>query len=136
MKAGRMITLVAVLALLAGSACASSSGGSGTNTRSDLLTREQIMSVDGANTLYEVVQRLRPRWLEARGGDRSFGLSTDIVVYQDQSFLGDVSTLSQLAPDMAYELRWLDGTTASATLPGLGSRHVAGAIVLSTRPPE
>lgn len=136
MKSMRVAALlVAILTTGLMSACTSATrSDNGTNTRTDLLTREQIMSVTGATSLYEVVQRLRPRWLETRGGDRSFGLSTDIVVYQGQTFLGNVDTLGQLSPNMAYELRWLDGTTASATLPGLGSRHVVGAIILSTRP--
>jgi len=88
-------------------------------------------------TLYDVVQRLRPRWLEIRAGDRSFAIGTGratIVVFQDQSYLGDVEYLKQIAPDLAYELKWLDGPTASSTLPGLGSQHVAGAIIIRTRP--
>jgi hypothetical protein len=119
-----------------GIACSSATRSDGDNTRFDVLTRDQIMSVPGASNLYEVVQRLRPRWLERRGGDRSFGLTTQIVVYQDQTFLGDIDTLGQIGPELAYEMRWLDGPTASATLPGLGSRHVAGAIVIRTSPPE
>lgn len=130
----RLILVIAV-SVTALSACTSATRG-GENTRQDVLTREQIMSVSSATNLWEVVQRLRPRWLDARGGDRSFGLSTDIVVYQNQTFLGDVNTLAQLSPEMAYQLRWLDGPTASATLPGIGSRHVAGAIILSTTPPD
>ncbi|MGH7446417.1 MAG: hypothetical protein ACRELT_02580, partial [Longimicrobiales bacterium] len=86
---------------------------------------------------HDVVQRLRPRWLIARAGDRSIGMSTGVVVYQDQALLGDVDTLRQLGPSAAYELRYLDGPTASSTLPGLGSgRHVAGAIIVLTRPPQ
>lgn len=132
---GKAALLVTTLVLgLAGACTSATRAGDGGNTRMDVLTRDQIMGVEGVSSLYEVVQRLRPRWLDARGGDRSFGLSTDIVVYQNQTFLGNVDTLAQLSPEMAYELRWLDGTTASASLPGLGSRHVAGAIVLSTRP--
>lgn len=133
MRRAAWLVTVLVVGLL--NACTTATrSDDGPNTRTDLLTREQIMSVTGATNLYEVVQRLRPRWLDARGGERSFGLSTDIVVYQDQTFLGDVDTLGQLSPNMAWELRWLDGTTASATLPGLGSRHVVGAIILSTKP--
>ena len=130
----RSTLLVVILTAGVLTACSSATNTSSGNTRVDLLTREQIMSVSGVNNLYEVVKRLRPRWLEPRGGDRSLALPTDIVVYQDQAFLGDVEVLGQLSPDMAYQLRWLDGATASATLPGLGSRHVAGAIVLSTTP--
>jgi hypothetical protein len=135
MKTLRRATLLGVI-LAAGAlaGCSSATNANSGNTRVDLLTREQIMSVSGVNSLYEVVKRLRPRWLEPRGGDRSFALPTEIVVFQDQAFLGDVEVLGQLSPEMAYELRWLDGATASSTLPGLGSRHVAGAIVLKTTP--
>ncbi len=132
---GRVTLAVALATVVLGTACAGAAR-SGTNTRQDLLTREQIMSVSGASNLYEVVQRLRPRWLETRGGDRSFALTTEVVVFQNQSYLGDVQVLGQLGPEVAYEMRWLDGPTASATLPGLGSRHVTGAIVIATSPPD
>lgn len=107
-------------------------------TRSDLLTRDEIMSVRGASTLYDVVKRLRPRWLVVRAPDRSLGgMTTAIFVYLEQTLMGDVESLRELQPDMAYEMRWLDGATASATLPGLGSGvHMAGAIVIATRPPS
>lgn len=136
MNAFRRVNLAIALAtVVIGTAC-SSAPRSGANTRQDLLTREQIMSVSGVSNLYEVVQRLRPRWLETRGGDRSFALTTEVVVFQNQSYLGDVQVLGQLGPEVAFEMRWLDGPTASATLPGLGSRHVAGAIVIATSPPD
>jgi len=35
-----------------------------------------------------------------------------------------------------YEIRYLDGATAKATLPGLGDRHVQGAIVVHLSPPD
>lgn len=135
MRFARGVTMVAGLAMVL-AACASSGPREGPRYRSDLLTREEIMSQDVRN-LFEVVQRLRPHWLQVgRRGDRSFGLTTEIVVFQNQTYLGDVDALRQLAPSFAYQLRWLDGATASAALPGLGSRHVAGAIVISTAPPN
>lgn len=112
-------------------ACASA-GGPREAGSLDRITRDQIVGVDGARNLYDVIQRLQPRWLQVRAGDRSFGLTTGIVVFQDNAYLGDVDALRQISPDVAYELRWLDGATASATLTGLGSQHVAGAIVIST----
>jgi hypothetical protein len=77
------------------------------------------------------VQRLRPRWLTPRA-QQSFGLSTDILVFQGQTNLGTVEVLRQLTPESAIRLRFIDGSTAAASLPGMGSRHVAGAIVLET----
>jgi hypothetical protein len=130
------LALMVVLVPFA-AACASTRGGETGGSRSDRLSREEIMGVQGARSLYDVVQRLRPRWLTARAEERSFGMTTGIVVYQDQSSLGDVEQLKQLGPSTAYEIRYLDGTTASATLPGLGSgQHVAGAIVIITREPR
>ena len=115
-------------------ACASTREGGDPGTRSDVLTRTEIMGAEGARNLHDVVQRLRPRWLIARAGDRSFSMTTGIVVYQDQALLGDVDTLRQLGPSVARELRYLDGPRASSTLPGLGSgQHIAGAIIVVTR---
>ena len=122
------------LAVLA-SGCATVRNPQG-NGRMDLLTREEIMGVRGVTNLYDVVERLRPRWLKVRSQDRSFGLTTSIVVFQNQTLLGTVETLRQLQPGLAYQLKYLDGTTAKNTLPGLAFEgHVAGAIILSTSPP-
>ncbi|MDH5758943.1 MAG: hypothetical protein OEZ65_05090 [Gemmatimonadota bacterium] len=131
-RRGLLLAVMAALALSVG-ACATTKPQNSSNP--DLLTQEEIMGA-GARNLHEVVQRLRPRWLRARAADRSFGSSVEIVVYQNQTFLGNTETLAQISPSMAYEMRWLDGTTAAATLPGLGSgRIVAGAIVIKTQPP-
>lgn len=97
----------------------------------NLLTYEEIQSVEAAN-LFEVVQRLRPRWLEDRSARTTLG-STAILVYEDQARLGDVSVLRQLPVSAAGSMRFLDAAQASATLPGIGSGHVAGAIVISSR---
>jgi hypothetical protein len=124
-----LVSLAVVL--LGGCATGRAKAASG---RPDLLTREQIMSVQGVTNLYDVVQRLRPRWLIARAENRTLGgASVGILVYQEQTLLGDVETLRQLQPEIAYELRFLDGTTASTTLPGLGGNlHIPGAIIIST----
>jgi ABC-type phosphate transport system substrate-binding protein len=125
------ITAMAVL-ILAG--CATSGTGS-TRGDPDLLTREQILSVQGATTLYDVVERLRPRWLQVRAEYRSLGSSTtEIAVFQDQTYLGNVDYLRQLAPDMAYQLKWVNGEEAQDKLSGANnSIHLAGAIIMSTR---
>jgi hypothetical protein len=103
-------------------------------TRSDLITREEIMGA-GAVNLYEVVRRLRPQWINVRAA-RSFTMETEIVVFQNDMLLGGPDALKQIGPELAYELRWLDGIRAASVLPGLSSgRHVEGAIIVSTRPP-
>lgn len=123
-----VVTAAMLAAVVAG--CATS-GAERTPTNSSLITRAEIESVTSASTLYDVVERLRPRWLQVRG-ERSLNMETGIVVYQGQARLGGVDVLRQFGPDAAVSLRFLDGPTAAATLPGLGSQHVEGAIVLET----
>lgn len=132
---GAMMVLALAAVVCAGACAANKEAGAG--TQQDRITHDELTAVEGAHNLWDVVSRLRPRWLEVRAADRSFGIGTGkatIVVFQDQALLGDMEMLHQLAPDVAYDMKWLDGPTASSTLPGLGSQHVAGAIILYTRP--
>lgn len=123
--------IVAAFAVLFLPGCASSGGGPESGGSATLITRAEIEATNVAD-LYDVVQRLRPRWFNVRGS-RSFGLETSIVVFQGQTFLGDISVLKDLGRDAADQLRYMDGPRASATLPGLGGRHVEGAIIIDSR---
>lgn len=101
----------------------------------EVITQEEIQAT-GAVNLYDVVSRLRPQWLNVRTMS-SFNLTTEVVVYQNDLLLGGADALRQMNPEMAWQLRWMDGTRATATLPGLSSgRHVVGAIIVVTRPPD
>lgn len=128
-----LILLPAVVALaMALGACASAERTGEERTRSDpnRLTAEELTSVR-VSSLYDAVERLRPRWLRSRGG-RTLGSDSRVYVYQGQTRLGDIQALRQLAPDYPAWLEYLDGPTASATLPGLAGVHVEGAIVIHT----
>ena len=127
----RATFLVGVFAVVLLAGCASSGGGPDSGGDANLITRAEIEATNVPD-LYDVVQRLRPRWFTVRGS-RSFGLETSIVVYQGQTFLGDINVLRDLGRDAADQLRYLDGARASATLPGLGGRHVEGAIIIESR---
>lgn len=132
----RMPTRAVLVTLLAAGSlwgCASTKANTGQNA--DVLDREQIMAT-GATNLYDVVLRLRPRWLQIRSVS-SFNLADEIVVFQNDMNLGGPDALKQIPPELAYEIRWMDGVRASSTLPGLMSgRHIQGAIIVSTRPPS
>lgn len=130
-KAALVLTLL-VPVLAAG--CASTGGGSSSERgRSDVLTREQILEVEATN-LYDVVRRLRPRWVQVRS-NRSFEMQTEIAVVQNDVYMGPAEILKEMAPELAYELRYLEGTRAATAIPGLMSgRHIEGAIIVSTRP--
>ncbi|MGD8362546.1 MAG: hypothetical protein PVJ04_14055 [Gemmatimonadota bacterium] len=114
--------------------CASTGGQSGgESVDPNRLTREEILGAEATN-LYEVVQRLRPRWLVVRS-QRSFNMETEIVVFQNDMDLGGPDALRQMTPELAFEIEYLEGTRAATALPGLMSgRHIQGAIIVRTRP--
>ena len=122
----------ALLFLLAG--CASTSEQRSTNRRSDVISSEELQEVK-VNNLYEAIQRLRPRWLQARS-QQSFNTPSQIVVFQNQTNLGGFEALRSLGTDAAHSIQFMDGPTAMASLPGLGSMQVMGAIVIHTSAPR
>jgi hypothetical protein len=138
MRVKAVAAIAAAVALVATAGCAANGLGSVPRTDQGSLTRREIMSVQGVRNLYDIVQRLRPRWIEAdkRAGREDInGSNRGVLVYQGQSYLGGLDVLRQLKPDMAYEMHWLDGATAAATLPfGIGYGRVAGAIVIRADP--
>jgi hypothetical protein len=109
-------------------ACASTGPG-GVDTNPYEITRAEIQEVDAVTAL-EVVERLRPRWLRAPL-ERSHTRTTEVVVYLNGALFGDVGILQEIGAATIQRLRWLDSAQAGR-LPGLGSRHVAGAIVVET----
>lgn len=111
---------VAILLTVALSACGS------LDYRSDepRYDRYRISEVEIDRTagqvrnLYQLVERLRPHWLDAD------------VAFQDQVQLGAIETLGSFDPRYATSLVYLDGSEAGARLPGLIGTHITGAIVL------
>lgn len=118
--------LIAAFAL----ACASAPGNAGPGRSRNVITAEEIHSVN-RTSLYDVVQALRPEYLRGRGqqtlGNAS---STEVVVYLDGVRAGGPEALQRLTPDSAIEIRYLDARDAT-TLYGTG--HASGAILVKTR---
>jgi hypothetical protein len=79
---------------------------------------------------YELVEKLRPRWLRA-GPDRSLRLETVILVYYDNVRLGGIESLRNM-PIMPIRSMHVLDAAAAGTLPGLGSQHVERVIMIST----
>lgn len=120
--------LLLSLTVFAPTACATT-GYERTGGDPNVITAEEIQAAE-VNNLYQLVERLRPRWLDVRAR-RSFNSTTQIMVYQGQTLLGGVDMLRQFGKNAAYRLRYLSAAEASATLPGLGSRQVEGAIIIN-----
>ncbi len=127
------IGAVAVLAGVLAVGCASS-GNRPERVRSDRITREEIVN-SGATNLYDAVARLRPQWLIV--ASRSINMETEIVVFQNDMQLGGTDVLRAIGPELAYGLRYVEGTRAAATMPGLmNGRHIGAVIIVETRPPD
>ena len=117
--------------LLAAALNGCASGRQNTNAeRENLITREEIGASDAAN-MHVLIQRLRPRWLQVRS-QRSIGLPTGIIVYQDDLNMGGVDALERIPTEIVLSVRMLSAAEAG-TLPRLGSQHVERAIVVHTR---
>jgi hypothetical protein len=128
-----------VLALvLPALACASNSPPGEEGPRpsfNNVITREELRQLD-ARTAFEAIRQLRPRWLQVTGGPRSFNMDTQIVVFQDEALLGNTDVLERMGTEGIYSIRYVDGATAKASLPGLGDSHIEAAIIVSMRPPN
>ena len=62
-------------------------------------------------------------------------METEIVVLQNDMYLGNVDQLREMTPDIAFEIEYIDGLRAANVMPGLMSgQHIEGAIVVKTRP--
>jgi type IV pilus biogenesis protein CpaD/CtpE len=131
-QARRVLPVLALMASALAAGCAST-GTSESGTNRDILTREEILGAEATN-LYDVIRRLRPRWLQVRS-TRSFSMETEIAVLQNDMYLGTSEQLKEMAPELAFEIRYLEGARAATAIPGLMSgRHIEGAIVISTKP--
>lgn len=97
--------------------------------RSNVLSRDEIEATNARN-MYEIIERLRPRWLIVRG-TRSIQAETSILVYQENIKLGSIEVLRQISPDMVRSVEYIEGIKAMSILPGIGMGHVAGAIVIT-----
>lgn len=127
-NSGRAV--VALVLALVFSGCASSGPGGGEREGDrNVITRAEIAALE-VNTAYEVIERLRPRWLRVRTS-RSHNRPTEVVVLVDNLQLG-IRSLWDVDAAHVATIRWLDSAQAGQ-LPGLGSRHVEGAILIETR---
>lgn len=111
------------LATLAG-ACASGGGAGGTRADPNLITAEELAEYPSLTCL-EVIQRLRPRWLQRRGSEQ------DPVVYQDGNRIGFAEdVLSGMTVTAVESMRYINASDATTRY---GTGHGAGAIELATR---
>lgn len=126
--------LIAVLVVAAASGCASSGTGTGASQQSshrgssDRITQEELATIDVQNAL-QAVQRLRPSFLQNRGGASSSITQgpQDVVVYVDQTRMGGPNSLAQIPISDVKEIQHLSGTDATQRY---GTGHGSGVIIV------
>ena len=122
-----IFTFVAACGLAALTAgCASGGGGGEGSTRRDpnLITAEELAQYTNLTCL-EVIQRLRPRWLQSRGSEQN------PVVYQDGSRMGLAEdVLAGISANAVVSMKYLNASDATTRY---GTGHGSGAIEIATR---
>jgi len=122
--------LVAALFLAPLSGCSSTGDSSHSGGASDHIEFEEIQAIEVSDA-YQIVQRLRPRWLRSRGVmSINNPTPTSPVVYIDQVRHGHVNTLRQIEAGSVLELRYLSAGDATTRF---GTGHPGGAILVSIR---
>ena len=130
----RSFHLIAAFVLAAAPGCASSGTSTGASQQAsrrgspDKITQEELATIDVQNAL-QAVQRLRPSFLQNRGGASSSITQgpQDVVVYVDQTRMGGPSTLSQIPISDVKEIQHLSGTDATQRY---GTGHGSGVIIV------
>ncbi|MBT8397625.1 MAG: hypothetical protein HKO65_01875 [Gemmatimonadetes bacterium] len=119
--------ILAILAFMALVACGTGQPGSPGVDRNQ-ITRAEIDEA-GPSNLYNLVQNLRPTWLQIRGARAASG-GQGIPVYLDGSRVGEEDSLRGIHSDNVESLQFLSSQRASARL-GMG--HMNGAILVISR---
>jgi hypothetical protein len=137
------ITAVAATACATSGAAPSSSSAS-PRSNSNLISRAEIDGLPNVGSAYDVVLRLRPTWLSkaqssaitmsgTQVGGAMGGSAGTLAVFVDNARMGDFAALKDIAASTVGTIQFMDASTASAVLPGLGSAVIAGAIVVRSR---
>jgi hypothetical protein len=131
MRQSLAVASALALLMMVLSACAGGGEGPRTESHPERLTREEIVSA-GVTNLYDVVQRLRPRWLEVRAPRTIVGMDTGVVVLVDRTYVGDQEELKRMGVEMAASMQYMPGSRAAAEFALPRDRHIEGVIIVRT----
>ena len=127
-------SLLLVLVLAGCGAAVTASGGGNSN----LITNELLREAEAEGlTVYQIIQRNRPRWLRASRGDTSFGnvaggaeASDFAKVVLDGAPYGDLNALRGLNTVSVESIEYMGASDATTRF---GTGYSGGAIIVRTR---
>ena len=117
--------------ILALAACQSGPGtGRSTRANPNLITAQELAELEESSVLTakQAVQRLRPRWLQARSS--GFSERHTPVVFRDGMPVGGLERLDEMDIRTIQELRYLSGSDATNRY---GTGYPGGIILVSTK---
>ena len=123
----RMRVPTLLLGLLAMTACAS--GGRGPMRSSNVLTREELETVQ-VSSVFDAVQRLRPQWLSRPQTPSGMPGSNPVLVYVDRHHMGTVDELRHITVDQVETLEFVSASDATTRY---GTGNASGIIEVTTR---
>jgi len=109
----RSLTVVAAFTLVAGAGCATAgySGGSGGGGRNLIAPEELEESNLRTLSAYEVVQRLRPRWLRPRSAGTAG--QVEPAVFLNGASYGDLAALEAIRAADVAQIRYIEARDAT-----------------------
>ena len=119
--------LLGLVLLSSGTACGSRQAGTGARVDRSVITVDQIQQ-GGYRNAYDAVEGLRATWLK----ERPDGLTTqrEIQVYLDNSRMGGVQMLRQIATAQIASIQFIDAATA---INRWGVDHSLGVIMVISK---
>lgn len=132
MKPKHWFALTLLLTLVG---CAAGTSGDGSQrparTNRYIITAEEVQAATRHNSVFDLVQALRPNWLRGRSaGTVTNPNAGSVVVYMDDVRMGGTEFLRQIQTEAVVSLRYLDANDATTRY---GTGHTGGVIQVITR---
>jgi len=127
MRFFKILTIILVVGLIA---CSSSgrSAGDRPNRSTNVLYEEEILQTNAFN-VYELISKLRPRWLYGRGPKSLYNTVANVpMVYVNGVRHGTVESLYNLHISNISEIKYLNASDATTRF---GPDHTSGAILVT-----
>ena len=135
---GAFALALAVGACASGGSSSAPAAGAATSTAvrrggANMITESEIAALTGVETVYDVIQRLRPNMLRTRGsaGEASAGAAASTIkVYLNGTPYGDVAMLRSIQASSIKQVEYLSAADATTRF---GTGLDAGAILVTSK---
>lgn len=126
----RPLIIAALLALVGTSGCASAGSGSSSGGSRNHIVQEELQDPPlQSMSVFEAIQRLRPRWLRSRASG-SGGTQTLPAVFLNGSRYGNIGSLQSMRVNDVEDIRFINSRDATTRY---GTGFPGGIISVNTK---